>query len=101
LETRRAPPPHTPWKSTVDAKSREGETYRTNRRLVLEKLVEIRTKEKAIHQGGGARRIEAQHKKGRLTARERLQVLLDPGSFEEYDMYVEHNCVDFGPPVSR
>src|ERR1700741_5104385 len=46
--------------------------------------------------GGGEKRIEAQHAKGRLTARERLKVLLDVGSFEEYDMYVEHNCVDFG-----
>jgi len=46
--------------------------------------------------GGGEKRIEAQHAKGRLTARERLRVLLDVGSFEEYDMYVEHNCTDFG-----
>src|SRR5438046_4692898 len=46
--------------------------------------------------GGGEKRIEAQHAKGRLTARERLSVLLDPGSFEEYDMFVEHNCADFG-----
>ena len=46
--------------------------------------------------GGGEKRIEAQHSKGRLTARERLTVLLDPGSFEEYDMFVEHNCADFG-----
>jgi propionyl-CoA carboxylase beta chain len=46
--------------------------------------------------GGGQRRIDGQHAKGRLTARERLDVLLDEGSFEELDMYVEHNCVDFG-----
>src|SRR5437868_12034871 len=46
--------------------------------------------------GGGERRIAAQHAKGRLTARERLSVLLDPGSFEEYDMFVEHNATDFG-----
>src|SRR3546814_15441598 len=46
--------------------------------------------------GGGQARIHAQHKKGRLTARERLEVLLDEDSFEELDMYVEHNCVDFG-----
>src|SRR5690242_121641 len=46
--------------------------------------------------GGGEKRIAAQHAKGRLTARERLSVLLDPGSFEEYDMFVEHNAVDFG-----
>ncbi|WP_263435135.1 MULTISPECIES: acyl-CoA carboxylase subunit beta [Pacificimonas] len=46
--------------------------------------------------GGGQRRIDSQHAKGKLTARERLDVLLDPGSFEEYDMFVEHNCTDFG-----
>jgi propionyl-CoA carboxylase beta chain len=46
--------------------------------------------------GGGEKRIAAQHAKGRLTARERLSVLLDPGSFEEYDMFVEHNATDFG-----
>ena len=46
--------------------------------------------------GGGQRRVDAQHAKGRLTARERLDVLLDPGSFEEYDMFVEHNATDFG-----
>jgi propionyl-CoA carboxylase beta chain len=46
--------------------------------------------------GGGEKRIAAQHAKGRLTARERLTALLDVDSFEEYDMYVEHNCVDFG-----
>ena len=46
--------------------------------------------------GGGEKRIAAQHAKGRLTARERIGVLLDPASFEEYDMFVEHNCADFG-----
>ena len=46
--------------------------------------------------GGGAKRIEAQHKKGKLTARERIDLLVDPGSFEEWDMFVEHRSVDFG-----
>ena len=46
--------------------------------------------------GGGLKRIEAQHAKGRLTARERLDILLDEGSFEELDMFVEHNCAEFG-----
>ena len=50
----------------------------------------------AARLGGGEKRIAAQHAKGKLTARERLNVLLDQGSFEELDMYVEHNCVDFG-----
>ena len=46
--------------------------------------------------GGGQERINAQHARGKLTARERLEVLLDSGSFEEYDMYKTHRCVDFG-----
>ena len=50
----------------------------------------------AARLGGGEKRIAAQHAKGRLTARERLSVLLDQGSFEEYDMFVEHNAIDFG-----
>jgi propionyl-CoA carboxylase beta chain len=46
--------------------------------------------------GGGAKRIESQHSKGKLTARERIEILLDEGSFEEWDMFVEHRCIDFG-----
>jgi len=46
--------------------------------------------------GGGKARIEAQHAKGKLTARERIELLLDAGSFEEWDMFVEHRCTDFG-----
>ena len=46
--------------------------------------------------GGGERRVEAQHAKGKLTARERIDLLLDQGSFEEWDMFVEHRCTDFG-----
>ena len=46
--------------------------------------------------GGGEQRIESQHRKGKLTARERLEILLDEGSFEEWDMFVEHRCNDFG-----
>ncbi|MCJ7787945.1 MAG: acyl-CoA carboxylase subunit beta, partial [Methyloceanibacter sp.] len=60
---------------------------------VLEELEVRREKARA---GGGAARIEAQHKRGKLTARERLSLLLDEGSFEEFDMYVEHRCTDFG-----
>jgi len=54
--------------------------------------------EKRAHarQGGGEKRVAAQHKKGKLTARERIDLLLDEGSFEEYDMFVEHRCNDFG-----
>lgn len=46
--------------------------------------------------GGGERRVDAQHAKGKLTARERIEVLLDEGSFEEYDMFVAHRCTEFG-----
>ena len=46
--------------------------------------------------GGGQKRIDAQHAKGKLTARERIELLLDEGSFEEWDMFVEHRCLDFG-----
>jgi len=46
--------------------------------------------------GGGTKRIASQHAKGKLTARERIELLLDPGSFEEWDMFVEHRCHDFG-----
>jgi len=46
--------------------------------------------------GGGSKRIDAQHAKGKLTARERIELLLDEGTFEEWDMFVEHRCLDFG-----
>src|SRR3954470_9617918 len=46
--------------------------------------------------GGGETRIEAQHKRGKLTARERIELLLDSGSFEEFDMFVQHRSIDFG-----
>ncbi|MBX9621454.1 MAG: acyl-CoA carboxylase subunit beta [Alphaproteobacteria bacterium] len=59
---------------------------------ILKRLDIMRLKALA---GGGEKRIEAQHKKGKLTARERLGVLLDPNSFEEWDMFVEHRCHDF------
>src|SRR5262245_17051328 len=59
-------------------------------------LEELERRRAAARLGGGKKRIEAQHAKGKLTARERIDVLLDPGSFEEYDMYVEHRSIDFG-----
>jgi propionyl-CoA carboxylase beta chain len=51
--------------------------------------------------GGGQPRIDAQHKRGKLTARERIELILDEGSFEEFDMYVEHRCTDFGMERSK
>ncbi|HKK63135.1 MAG TPA: acyl-CoA carboxylase subunit beta [Bacteroidales bacterium] len=59
----------------------------------IRQLISLRDKAK---EGGGANRIEAQHAKGKLTARERINILLDEGSFEEYDMFVKHRSHDFG-----
>ena len=55
----------------------------------------------SARRGGGERRIEAQHKRGKLTARERLELLMDTGSFEEFDMFVEHRATDFGMDKSK
>ena len=62
---------------------------------------QLEAKRAAAMLGGGQRRIDAQHAKGKLTARERLEVLLDPDSFEEWDMFVEHRCNDFGMDQQR
>ncbi|HLK84394.1 MAG TPA: acyl-CoA carboxylase subunit beta [Xanthobacteraceae bacterium] len=60
---------------------------------ILENLERRRASARA---GGGERRIEAQHRRGKLTARERLELLMDKSSFEEFDMFVEHRATDFG-----
>jgi len=57
---------------------------------------ELERKRNQAKLGGGQHRIDAQHEKGKLTARERIEVLLDEGSFEEWDIFVEHRCNDFG-----
>jgi len=59
-------------------------------------IQQLEQKRVAARMGGGQKRIDAQHAKGKLTARERLEVLLDEGTFEEWDMFVEHRCTDFG-----
>ena len=59
-------------------------------------LRELEDRREAARAGGGQRRIEAQHAKGKLTARERIELLLDEGSFEEFDMFVTHRTTDFG-----
>jgi len=61
-----------------------------------ELLEQLETRRAEARLGGGQKRIDAQHGKGKLTARERIEVLLDEGSFEEFDMYVTHRCTDFG-----
>jgi propionyl-CoA carboxylase beta chain len=60
---------------------------------ILDRLEQRREK---AREGGGKARIEAQHKRGKLTARERIELFLDKGSFEEFDMFVEHRATDFG-----
>ncbi|MEO8758639.1 MAG: acyl-CoA carboxylase subunit beta [Devosia sp.] len=63
----------------------------------MQNIIEaLEARRAAARLGGGQHRIDAQHKKGKLTARERLDVLLDPQSFEEYDAFVTHRAVDFG-----
>jgi propionyl-CoA carboxylase beta chain len=69
--------------------------------LVQGIIEELEAKREGARQGGGRRRIEAQHARGKLSARERVELLLDPGSFEETDMFVEHRCVDFGMDGQR
>ena len=64
-------------------------------------LRELERRRSEAYLGGGQRRIDSQHKRGKLTARERIELLLDVGSFEEYDMYVEHRCTDFGMEASK
>ncbi|ACT59731.1 acyl-CoA carboxylase subunit beta [Hirschia baltica] len=65
---------------------------------ILERLAEKREQARL---GGGQARIDKQHEKGKLTARERIEILLDEGSFEEWDMFVEHRCHDFGMEEKR
>ena len=65
---------------------------------ILDKLEERRARARA---GGGNARIEAQHKRGKLTARERVELLMDKGSFEEFDMFVEHRSIDFGMAATK
>src|SRR5688572_2728788 len=64
-------------------------------------LRQLEEKRAAAKLGGGEKRIESQHAKGKLTARERIDLLLDVGSFEEWDMFVEHRCVDLGMQEQR
>ncbi len=59
-------------------------------------LAELESRRETARLGGGRKRIDAQHAKGKLTARERVELLLDEDSFEEYDMFVAHRCTDFG-----
>lgn len=64
-------------------------------------LDQLEQKRALARLGGGQKRIDAQHAKGKLTARERIELLLDDGTFEEWDMFVEHRCTDFGMEGNR
>ena len=64
-------------------------------------LQQLEKRRKDARLGGGEKRVEAQHQKGKLTARERVEVLLDRNSFEEFDMFVTHNCNDFGMETQK
>lgn len=64
-------------------------------------IEELERRRSTARLGGGEKRIAAQHKRGKLTARERIELLLDEGSFEEFDMYVEHRCTEFGMDATK
>lgn len=70
----------------------ETETLKTT----ADKLIDFERRNETVYEGGGADRVEKQKAGGRLTARERLDVLLDPGSFVELDRFVTHRCQNFG-----
>lgn len=63
---------------------------------VQEKIKLMKSKKEHVMQGGGPKRIEKQHEKGKLTARERLDLLFDEGTFVELDALVHHRCTNFG-----
>src|SRR3712207_9292893 len=65
------------------------------------KLEELRERERRAESGGGAERVERQHAAGKLTARERVEFLLDEGTFEEFDKFVTHRSADFGLDKQR
>jgi methylmalonyl-CoA decarboxylase alpha subunit len=63
---------------------------------IQEKIQDLKARQEKVKQGGGAKRIEKQHASGKLTARERIEKLLDPGTFVELDQFVHHRCTNFG-----
>ncbi len=69
--------------------------------MIEDKILQLRAERDLARLGGGEKRIESQHKKGRYTARERIAMLLDEGSFEEFDVFVKHRCTGFGMEEQR
>ena len=77
------------------------DTVKSDGAAIPEQVTDLHKLRAAAMLGGGEKRIEAQHKKGKLTARERLDLLLDPGTFNELDMFVTHRTSDFGLDEQR
>jgi propionyl-CoA carboxylase beta chain len=73
----------------------------TRRISVDQRIRQVRAREEEARQGGGPAAVEKQHDKGKLTARERIDMLLDPGSFEETDMLARHRVTGFGMEDKR
>src|ERR1700751_4960588 len=66
-----------------------------------QKLEELKKRSRLAEEGGGSQRRERQHKEGKMSARERIEFLLDEGTFEETDKFVTHRCTDFGMAEKR
>ena len=87
--------------TAITDETRQGEVFRANRRAVSERMEQIRTRELELMAGGGPKRIEAQHKKGRLTVRERIGELIDPGSaFIELGIHAASGLYDDKAPAA-
>ena len=68
---------------------------------IAKKIDELKKNKQSARLGGGNDRIKKQHEKGKMTARERIDMLLDSGSFVEMDMFAKHQCTDFGMDKNR
>src|SRR6201998_2478315 len=73
----------------------------TRDEVLTEALAELARRDRLAEEGGGRERRDRQHKEGKLSARERIALLLDEGSFEETDKFVTHRCTDFGMEQKR
>ena len=78
-----------------------GESGRAKNKGAEARLEELRRRDLAAEEGGGAERREKQHQAGKLSARERVELLLDPDTFEELDKFVLHRCDEFGMAEQR
>ena len=67
--------------------------------IVEDKIKDLKDRENKVLEMGGEKAVAKQHEKGKLTARKRIDLLFDPGTFREIDMFVTHRCVNFGMPA--